>query len=384
MDISKRNAMQIVNEISGIIGQHVNMMDADGTIIASTDPERMDTYHEGAARVIGEHLDELIIQSDDEYEGTRKGINLPILLDGEIAGVVGITGERDEVVKYGQIIKKMTEILLIENFDKEQKKIDDRIRTRFIDDWLYGDAISQGQAFIQRGARLGIDITLPRRVLVAEIENLRDYSDSPEGQRIIDRVNKTVRRMVGEEKNGVFAKTASQMICLMPDCEDAKLRFFAQQIQAQVWRQFSIRVIVGADSRDGSLLHQSYLRAHKALRACRASRGSTIRFYDDINLELFMDEIPQTSKAEFIRRIFRGFTPEEIDSWVHLLEVYFEADGSLSDAAAQLFIHKNTLQYKLRKLCEQTGYDPRSLSDSSLFYLAVQFYNENRDELNFV
>ena len=68
--------------------------------------------------MIGEHLDELIIQSDDEYEGTRKGINLPILLDGEIAGVVGITGERDEVVKYGQIIKKMTEILLIENFDK--------------------------------------------------------------------------------------------------------------------------------------------------------------------------------------------------------------------------------------------------------------------------
>ena len=32
MDISKRNAMQIVNEISGIIGQHVNMMDADGTL----------------------------------------------------------------------------------------------------------------------------------------------------------------------------------------------------------------------------------------------------------------------------------------------------------------------------------------------------------------
>ena len=66
---------------------------------ASTDPERMDTYHEGAARVIGEHLDELIIQSDDEYEGTRKGINLPILLDGEIAGVVGITGEREDVYK---------------------------------------------------------------------------------------------------------------------------------------------------------------------------------------------------------------------------------------------------------------------------------------------
>ena len=309
MDISKRNAMQIVNEISGIIGQHVNMMDADGTIIASTDPERVDTYHEGAARVIGEHLDELIIQDDDEYEGTRKGINLPILLDGEIAGVVGITGERDEVVKYGQIIKKMTEILLIENFDKEQKKIDDRIRTRFIDEWLYGDAASQGQAFVERGARLGIDITLPRRVLVAEIENLRDYSDSPEGQRIIDRVNKTVRRMVGEEKNGVFTKTASQMICLMPDGEDAKLRFFAQQIQAQVWRQFSIRVIVGADSRDGSLLHQSYLRAQKALRACRASRGSTIRFYDDINLELFMDEIRRPPRRNSSAASFAASLP---------------------------------------------------------------------------
>ncbi|MEG1931559.1 MAG: sugar diacid recognition domain-containing protein [Pygmaiobacter sp.] len=379
VNLSKQNAMRIVTEISGIINQHVNMMDEQGMIIASTDPQRMGTFHGGSLRVIAENLEELIVWEDSQYEGAKKGINLPIRFDGEIVGVVGVTGEYDEVVKYGQILKKMTEILLRENDAADQKKIDDRIRARFLDDWLFEDSVYYSQQMIERGARLGIDITIPRRVLVAEITDLKNFSDSPEGQRMIDNVNKTVRRMMEQSLNHVFTKTVSQMICLIPDCENRRMRTIAEEIETGVQHKFGVSVMIGIDSRC-QVLHNAYLKARKALRACAFSQSGLIFSYDDISLEIFMDEISSASKEEFLNRMFRGFSDEERTSWIHLLQAYFNANGSIGKAAEQLFIHKNTLQYKLRKLSEQTGYDPRKLSDAALYYLAVQFNGEKQEE----
>ncbi|RPF43200.1 carbohydrate diacid regulator [Hydrogenoanaerobacterium saccharovorans] len=383
MQISKDNAMKIVTEISGIINQHVNMMDERGIIIASTDPERLGTFHAGAAQVVSNKLEELIVQNNSEYEGTRKGINLPIVFQNEVVGVIGITGEREKVVKYGQIIKKMTEILLLDTSAKEQKKIDDRIRARFLDEWVFGDAGNFNQPFIERGIELGIDITVPRRVLVASIIELKNYSDNPEGQRLIDNVNKTVRHMMEQTSGGVFMKTAFQFVCLVPDCPDEQMNRLAEQIARTVYGAFQVRLAIGIDSRAASysLIHQSYIKAEKALRACVSSSDKKPRFYNDINVELFMGDIPKATKEEFVRRVFRGCTPEEIENWMPLLQAFFDVDGSIGLAAQRLFIHKNTLQYKLKKLHELTGYDPRSLSNAALFTMAIQFYNENRDEL---
>lgn len=379
MNISKQNAMQIVTEISDIIGQHVNMMDERGKIIASTNPNRIGAFHEGAMRLISEQMEELVVWNDDQYLGARKGVNLPILLDGEITGVVGVTGEHDEVIKYGQIIKKMAEILIRDNELASQKKIDDRIRARFLDEWLFEDTVIHSPQLIERGVRLGIDITIPRRVLVAEIDGLRGISDNPEGQRMIDNVNKTVRQMMERKPDHVFSKTASLMICLVPDCDTPRMRSLAEEIQQQVRQRYGVSVLIGIDTRC-QILHNAYLRAKKALNICSASRGNLIASYDDLGLEIFIDEISQSAKTEFLHRVFRGFSEEEITVWVRLLQTYFNADGSIERASEQLFIHKNTLQYKLRKLAEQTGYDPRRPSDAALYYLAVQFCSEQYEK----
>lgn len=371
--------MQIVTEISGIIHQNINLMDERGIIIASTDPNRIGAFHAGASRVIAQNLDQLIIRDDMEYTGTLEGINLPIRFEHEIVGVIGMTGDYNEVVKYGQILKKMTEILLLENYSKEQKKIDDRIRARFLDEWLFEDVPLYSQQFIERGARLGIDITISRRIMVAEITGLKKYSDNAEGQRKIDEVNKIVRKLMEAEANYVFTKTASQMICLVPVCDDAKMRAVAENIQNQIKDHSGMTVMIGIDARS-RVLHQAYLKAKKALRACTYSQDGSIRFYNDISLEIFTDEISQNSKKEFLTRIFRGIDEDDISSWVHLLRTYFSANGSINETAAQLYIHKNTLQYKLRRLHEQTGCDPRRLSDAALFYLAVQFYDQMDNE----
>jgi len=56
MFFSAKNAQQIAVEISSIVKQHVNMMDENGYIIASTNPNRIGDFHAGAKKIIDEHF----------------------------------------------------------------------------------------------------------------------------------------------------------------------------------------------------------------------------------------------------------------------------------------------------------------------------------------
>ena len=62
--LSTQSAQRIVAEIGGIVGQNINMMDAQGYIIASTDPARIGFLHEGARQIIEERLPELYIRAE--------------------------------------------------------------------------------------------------------------------------------------------------------------------------------------------------------------------------------------------------------------------------------------------------------------------------------
>ena len=62
-------------------------------------------------------------------------------------------------------------------------------------------------------------------------------------------------------------------------------------------------------------------------------------------------------------------------------KTFYDVEGSINAASEKLFIHKNTLQYKLNKIAEKTGYNPRSIRHSSLFYIAIYFYRETRDAM---
>ena len=136
MYISKIAAQAIVEEIGEEIHEHVNMMDAEGVIIASTNSARIGQTHEGARRIITEGLPELYITGDMENETTRRGINLPLIVRGEIVGVVGITGEKERVVGYGKIVRRMTEIMVTDSIQKDKKRYDQRVRYRFIQEWI--------------------------------------------------------------------------------------------------------------------------------------------------------------------------------------------------------------------------------------------------------
>ena len=65
MHISKNSATQIVEEISKLVKQNINLMDETGHIIASCDKSRIGDFHYGAYKIISENLEEYYIDEDD-------------------------------------------------------------------------------------------------------------------------------------------------------------------------------------------------------------------------------------------------------------------------------------------------------------------------------
>ncbi len=380
MQISVRTAMSIVEEISGIIGQKINVMDENGIIIASSDVSRVGTFHEAAKKLIDSGEQEISVRYDHEYKGSLAGTNIAVIFQEKIVGVVGVTGPYQEVIKYGQIIRKMTEILLRDEYYREQIDIDERIYTRFLNEWLRGDPKNVNRHLAEQGLAIGIDISLPRRVLAASVI-LREKEDPARGQRIIDRAQKIVRRMIEQEPGGAVYVSGSNMLCVVSQRTDTAMLGLAAKVRNTAEFRYPIVLAVGIDSRtDGyEFIRTACLKAEKALRTCLRSPGKETRLYDSINMEIFSDELPDLTKAEYIHRIFRGAPDEDVALCIVMLEVFYEEEGSLSRAAERLSIHKNTLQYRLKKLKDSTGYDPRSIRYSSLFYNAIHFYHDIYD-----
>lgn len=102
-----------------IINQELNFFSTEGVIIASTDPNRIgQVNHEGAQFALDKNQP-IVIEFDNQYEGAKQGINLPVDIDNQIVGVIGITGKKEEVAQYGEIIKEMTKVLILNNAARE-------------------------------------------------------------------------------------------------------------------------------------------------------------------------------------------------------------------------------------------------------------------------
>lgn len=378
MHISSATAMRIVTDLSDIIRQKVNLMDENGVVIASTDEKRIGTVHEGSRQLIENHLEVLIINSDDEYPGSRQGVNFPVEMDGKYIGAIGITGDYEVIKEHGRIIKKMTEILLLDDYLKEQKRLEKSLRTGYIQEWVLDPAAARQEAFVRRGLSLGIDIRLSRRAVL--LLPLTDMDDTLESQRLLDRIEKTLRKSISSYPDALVIPSGKKFICLLPDWSDKRLLTMVESICQRVRQEHQTELAAGLDSCPafGETMHQACLRAEKALYSSVSGPQRQPVFYRDVHLEIFVHEIPEPLKREYVDKVFQNCTPKERESYVELLKVFYGCNGSIQQASEQLFLHKNTLQYKLNKLSGLTGINPRTYTGGCLYCLALAILEEER------
>ena len=106
-------AQQVIDSIMPLVQQNVNIMDSAGTIIASCQVKRIGSFHKGAHDVL-KHRKTVEITSENLplFPGSLPGVNMPILIEGQAIGVVGITGQPDEVRGTAKLVKAVTELIL--------------------------------------------------------------------------------------------------------------------------------------------------------------------------------------------------------------------------------------------------------------------------------
>ncbi|MZQ82656.1 PucR family transcriptional regulator [Paenibacillus sp. 5J-6] len=102
--------------------------------------------------------------------------------------------------------------------------------------------------------------------------------------------------------------------------------------------------------------------------------GSFIHLRWELRLEKLLHLIEEEEKAEFLEQVLRG-TDHALDAeTVTTLEHFFTLDCNVSETAKKLYIHRNTLLYRLDKFKNETGLDVRTFNHAVLVRLALLLY----------
>lgn len=287
MHITQKSAQNIVNEMKASIHRDINIMDENGVILASTDPTRRGKLHQGALAIIREGLDCLTVRQDEPERGIQRGVNLPVTLRGQLEGVIGITGEPEEVAVFGEIIRHMTEIMLEAAYQQEELELLQRSRSLFVENWLF-DAQPDWTELQVRGRLLGIDISQPYTVAVL------NTGGDEEDTLSLDRVMKRVQTGLAENGGGFCAVLRGRVILLLPRTERSEAARRVRELCRMAETVCGGHVSAGISSRSEApeTLRRCYREAVAAAAAAEQPKRGRVVFYDEASLEFLADCIP--------------------------------------------------------------------------------------------
>lgn len=360
MNISKQLARNIVKNLKDVLKQEINFIDTEGIIIASTDEERIRTLHEGA-KIVLDTKKEVFISEDGQFKGTKRGINAPVYFEQHIIGIIGLTGGK-EVKKYAEILKKMTEILIKEAYLKDFTfQLRERHRLA-IESLMFPFSHFDSPHLIE------LDFSSPYYVVVGQLpDNQELYQEQ------ITPLLELLERVFSYYSQALFTVHRQQIIILVNRISRALLISLLDKVQTNFDKSYQLQLNFGI----GSLCYteqetpQSFLHAQHACEWITFHQSvNEIRFFEDLDLGILLPAIPSGQRSLYVNRILKSLTEEEVHLFKKTLTCFSKNNGSIKKCAEELFIHKNTLQYRLNKLHSLTGYNPRNYDDYLILKLA--------------
>ena len=368
MDLDPQIAETIVTNLKGIINHEINLFDTTGTIIASTDRSRIGTSHDGARLVISTKQT-ISIDDDHEYKGAKHGINVPVIFNDSVVAVIGITGKREEVEPFGNVIRKMTEILIRENWE-QITRFDQRERLTNLVDQLKLRHHDPGLANYLASV-LEIDLTLPRRCVVGRLAATEGAACETTGE-AAESPYATVYARFQQLRHSFFSLTGEE-ICMFLAEEDVRdPQKLLRGLQHDCEERLHLSLICGVGNTISSpdTYWQSYDEARKAADWLLFSRSGTLAHYDELDYGIFITAVPAEDAERFERHVFEGLSEQPIDEFQVIFDAYTRHNGSILHCSEELFLHKNTLQNRLNKMARVTGYNPRELADYAVLSVA--------------
>ncbi len=139
----------------------------------------------------------------------------------------------------------------------------------------------------------------------------------------------------------------------------------------------SVRVAYGTVARDIQQVSRSYKEARMALNVGKTFYAERrIHAYNQLGIGRLIYQLPMNLCEMFIEEVFTEQKIESIDEeTLTTINKFFENNLNVSETARQLFVHRNTLVYRLEKLQRSTGLDIRSFDDALTFKIALMVTN---------
>lgn len=122
-------------------------------------------------------------------------------------------------------------------------------------------------------------------------------------------------------------------------------------------------------------LYSAILRLRETIMLGRTYHvGSNMHLPWSLRLEKLIHHIPEAEKSGFLERVLKRLDVVLDSETMTTLEQFFALDCNVSETAKKLYIHRNTLLYRLDKFKQETGLDVRTFNDAVLVKIAMLLY----------
>ncbi|WP_037985648.1 CdaR family transcriptional regulator [Thalassobacillus devorans] len=375
MFLSESLAQRILQEVRKLMDEDFIIVNTEGSIIASTTRDRIGSFHEGAMIAAREKRNVILTKQDESLlQGVRAGINLPVLFQHHVVGVIGITGDPEKVTPFGSLLKKMTELLIHENYYKEQMEWKTRAIEGLVFDWIHQHPNSEN--FQERADMLGIDLTLPRRSTLIHLRNMNAEKETI--------VTDFLKSRLLSTKDDIFVRLGSDRYVLLEAAVNTDTTDWLLHRKSSLfkWKQeldkrYGITMTAGIGqtvSREN--VNISYEQAERALLV--ADKNDGIFCDEELGLEMCLQEISHPTRLDFITRTIEPIRDEK--DLIDTLDIYFKNDLKIKAAAEDMHVHINTIHYRFKRIEALTSLDPKIFRDLMTLYIGLYFLEEQTKE----
>lgn len=347
-------AQEIANKMMEVVPYNINIMDKNGVIIASGDESRVGFYHPAAHEAVKKSQ---TMEVAENYNRMFRGLNMPIVFDKNVIGIVGITGDPTEVRPFGEIVRVTAQLLVQQRYSMHQTAMKERLLETFLYEWLHEERYNND--FIQRGEKIGIDVR--QSYVTCVIESVDDFQQEQLEQLVFLQTNKNYFIQYSSQLIVIFIRATKTYMAIV----DYLLETFTDE-----------RIALGTPMETVQL---SFHQAMQALRFGKELRPrEKFHTYEKIWL---IDEFCQFTGKSHVQSelevlIKAGRNTDLVDT----LLAYMENNGDANKVSQKLHIHRNTLQYRIEKIEEVTGKNLNNLLDMFELYIIALAYKLQKDK----
>jgi carbohydrate diacid regulator len=390
IELSTHQAQDIVARTLRIIPFNVNVMDAHGVILASGDPARVGELHDGALLALAKRATvEVDAASSRLMHGARPGINLPLMVGGRLCGAVGLSGAPDAVRQFGELVRLTAEMILEQASLAGELQRDSRYREAFVLNLIRPDAGARPDLDAW-GRRLGVDLRRTQVVFLLELAAAGPAGPGLADDEALARLQRLQLALLARRPALLSATAGPHELVILdvfePDARDndrikalaRRHEALAAQVEALAAEladapAFPLTLTMGLASTGSGAAAVSYQSAQAAARIGRRRHPDRRRHsYYGLALPVLLSSLDAGWQASELRRPLARLGRDRSGAGLlHTLQAWFACDESSAATAAALAIHRNTLDYRLRRIEALTGLDLARSEDRLLLYVSM-------------